>query len=203
MRNIAWLRTIAVASGLTKIVAQQFYSFDPIDVFWESLLITINLGQLALIWWDNRQRVFSPAARQFLSTFDPKLPNAAAAALLSVGYWHEAPAGSFLTVQGKPVDGLIYLSAGHVRIESGGRAVASCSVGDFLGEMTWQSGKPATGTAVAEDEVRYLRFERHRLEKLLAERPVLQYALQTSFNRNLIAKLERTNTTAPATAQPA
>lgn len=193
MRNIAWLRTFAIVAGTGRILYQ-----DPVTVFWESILVAVNLAQLALIWWSNRRRAFSPATEQFLSTFEPKLTNAAAAALVRAGVWHEAPSGAMLTVQGQSVEALLYVSSGDVRIDVGEHTVGHCGQGDFLGEMTWQSGKPATGTAIAATSVKYLRFERTRLQRLLKRRPELQFALQTSFNRNLIDKLMRSNDSAGA-----
>ncbi|MDX2233220.1 MAG: cyclic nucleotide-binding domain-containing protein [Hyphomonadaceae bacterium] len=194
MRRLVWLRAIAICSSIAQIAHAVLYeSGNPVVIFWESTLTVVNLGQLALMWWENRQRRWSPEEQRFIDTFEPPLPPPAQAALLRTGYWHDAPEGSWLTVQGKPVDGLIFLSEGQVRIESGGKPVATCSAGDFLGEMTWQSGKPATGTAVAVGVVRYLRFERAALERAMKVRPVLRFALQTSFNRNLIEKLVRTN----------
>ena len=201
MRNITYLRFVSIASGIANVVYQNFFDYNPIIAFWEVILVLVNVVQLALIWWENRERHLTPEEAQFQSTFQPPLQPASFAALLHSGYWHEAPAGAALTVQGQPVSALLYVSRGDVRIESGGRAVASCSTGDFIGEMTWQTGKPATGTAVADSTVRYLRFEREHLEKAMERRPELRFALQTSFNRNLIEKLVRTNqTTAPRPA---
>ncbi len=199
MRRIAWLRVIAICSSIAQVNHALLYEDgNPVVLFWEVTLTLVNLGQLAFMWWENRKRRWSSEEAQFIATFDPPLPPVAAAALIRSGYWHDAPEGSWLTVEGKPVDGLIYIAEGQVRIEAGGRSVATCSVGDFLGEMTWQSGKPATGTAVAVGPVRYFRFERSALEKAMKARPVLRFALQTSFNRNLIEKLVRTNQTLAA-----
>ena len=200
MRNITYLRGVSIASGVANVVYQNFFDYNPIIAFWEVIFILVNIGQLALIWWENRERHLTPEEQQFRSTFNPPLQPASFAALLNCGFWHEAPAGAALTVQGQPVSALLYVSQGAVRIESGDRVVATCSTGDFLGEMTWQTGKPATGTAVADGPVHYLRFERENLEKAMKARPELRFALQTSFNRNLIEKLVRTNQTTPARA---
>lgn len=200
MRDIAWLRTIAVVAGGTKIYFQQFYSPDPIDLFWESLLIAVNLLQLAIIWLDNRRRNFSAREKAFLATFEPALPNAEANALLKSGEWGVVEAGSTLTRQGESVGGLIYIASGNVRIEANGHQVATCGPGDFLGEMTWQTGQPATGTAVAETQVEILGFQRGTLKNLLEKRQVLGFAFQSSFNRNLIAKLSRANEIVAASA---
>lgn len=198
MRDIAWLRALAIGSGITKIVYRSYFVFDPVSVFWEAVFVLVNLAQLALMWWENRRRTLTPEEEAFIALFQPRLPFSAANHLLRSGYWHEAPAGSMLTVQGQALNALIYLSQGDVRIEAGGRPVARCGPGDFLGEMTWQSGAPATGTAIAETTVRYLRFERVGLEQAMRKRPVLGFALQASFNRNLIGKLVRANETRAA-----
>lgn len=198
MRDISWLRTFAIASGTTRIIFE-----DPLTAFWEMLLVSVNIGQLALIWWDNRKRNFSPATQQFLSTFEPRLDNASAAALVRAGLWHEAPSGSMLTTQGEAVDALLYVSSGDVRIQVNGAEVGACSTGDFLGEMTWQSGNPATATTVAASSVKYFRFERKKLQKLLKRRAELKFALQTSFNKNLVDKLMRSNEQARAAVETA
>jgi len=201
MRNLSWLRIIAIGSGLAKLGYRFYTGTNPMESFWESVLVIVNVGQLALVWWDNRKRRWRPEEAQFLSTFTPPLPYSAAADLLRSGHWHEAPDGAQLTKEGEPVEALSYISSGQVRIEAGGRAVATCSVGDYLGEMTWDTGKPATGTAVAVGPVLYLSFSRASLDAAMQHRPVLRYALQTTFNRNLVDKLVRANTAMrPATA---
>ncbi|MDX2235013.1 MAG: cyclic nucleotide-binding domain-containing protein [Hyphomonadaceae bacterium] len=193
MRNIVWLRCLAVGSGVTKIVYRWFFVFDPVSVFWELVFVGVNLTQLAIMWWENRRRHMTEEETRFVDGFRPRLPHAAAAALLESGRWIDADAGARLTLEGEALNALIYVSEGDVRIESGGRTVGRCGPGDFIGEMTWQSGAPATGTAVADGPVRYLRFERAALEAVLRKRAVLGFALQASFNRNLIDKLMRAN----------
>ena len=193
MRNLSWLRILAIGSGLAKIGYQFYTQSNAMESFWESILVVVNVAQLLLVWWDNRRRRWTPAERLFLETFNPALPHSAAATLLRSGFWHEAPDGTSIIEEGQTVNALLYLSKGTVRIEVGASAVGECSTGDFLGEMTWQSGKPATATAITAGPVLYLRFGRDNLERAMKQRPVLQYALQTSFNSNLIDKIVRSN----------
>lgn len=193
MRNLSWLRVIAIGSSLAKIAYHFFTQTNPIESFWESVLVLVNVTQLVIIWWDNRKRGWTARQKQFLSNFDPPLPHSAAATLLRSGFWHEAPAGVKIIEEAQPVSALLYVSSGEVNIEVGGSTVGQCSTGDFLGEMTWQSGKPATATAITAGPVLYLRFGRDSLERAMKQRPVLQYALQTSFNKNLIDKIVRSN----------
>ena len=193
MRDIAWLRALAIFGGLAKIAYRTFYVYDPTSIVWETVFVFINLAQLILIWWENRTPHYSDEETHFVETVVPGLSHAAAQALLASGKWDDVPAGTRLTVAGQRVEALIFISRGRVRIESDGVVVGTCAAGDFLGEMTYASGKAATATAIANEPVRVLRFARTALEKAQHERPVLKLALQASFNRNLIDKLMRAN----------
>lgn len=195
MRDIAWLRALAIIAGLTKIVYRLYFVYDPVTVFWESILVTLNVAQLLLIWWENRQPKFNKEQQDFLAHVAPKLPPAAARALMQQGVWSDLPAGTKVTTEGVPTEALTYISSGQVRIERNGRVVATCGAGDFIGEMTYASRRAATATTIAEEPARILSFQREKLETLLTAKPVLRYALQASFNRNLIDKLLRTTGT--------
>ena len=193
MRNIAWLRALAILGGIGKIVYRTYYVYDPTSIVWETLFVVINLGQLILIWWENRPPHFNAEEQHFVTTVVPELAPAAARALLNSGRWDDITAGTKLTTAGERVNALIFISHGRVRIESGGTTVGTCADGDFLGEMTYANGNAATATAIANEPGRVLRFERKALERAQQARPVLKMALQASFNRNLTDKLLRAN----------
>ncbi len=193
MRDIVWLRALAITGGLAKIVYRTYFVYDPVSVVWEALFVVINVVQLILLWWENRPPHFNHEEQHFVTTVAQGLTPAAARALLRTGSWKNVEAGTRLTTAGERVNALIFISQGKVSIESAGATVATCTAGDFLGEMTFANGNAATATAIASEPVRFLSFERHALEKAQAARPVLRLALQASFNRNLIDKLVRAN----------
>lgn len=193
MRSMAWLRGIAVVAGIAKIIYRSVFVFDPISILWESVFVLVNLGQLIVLWWMNRPPRVTEEEKYMLDTLAPHLPPAAARALLARVEWREAAAGTHLTDEGKAVGGLLFVSAGDVDVVVAGRTVAQCSRGDFIGEMTWEEGNPATATAVARSGVRYAWFEREGLRKVLGRVNLLRYALSASFSRNLIQKIARRN----------
>lgn len=193
MRNIAWLRALAILGGIGKIVYRTYYVYDPTSIVWEAVFVLINVAQLLIIWWENRTPHYTDEESHFVDTVAPGLSHAAARTLLRSGHWQDVAAGTRLTAAGERVNALLFISRGKVRIESGGTVVGTCSTGDFLGEMTYGNGNAATATAIASEPVRLLRFERQALEKAQHDRPVLKIALQASFNRNLIDKLMRAN----------
>ncbi len=202
MRNMAWLRTLAVMSGVIEILYRIYFLYDPVSIFWKSLFILVNLIQLALIWYENRRYKLSHEEHHFIETVCPQLTAQRARKLLNVGAWHTAAAGRQLTFKGQMVPFLMFVSSGDVRVEVDGRVVGQCSRGDFLGEISFITEQPATADSFAVTEVRYLAFERKALAKLLSVEFELAHTLESSFNRNLIEKLVKTNAGGPDSAAP-
>lgn len=46
MRRIVWLRAIAVAAGISKVIYRIFFIFDPVSVLWESMFVLVTVGEL-------------------------------------------------------------------------------------------------------------------------------------------------------------
>ncbi len=193
MRKMVWLRALAISSGVAKIIYRLYFVFDPISVIWEAIFVLVNVGQLVLIWWEDRAPDYTEEERDFIEVVGPTLPAATARRLLKSGQWADVPAGHKLTVDGQRVEALTFISSGQVQIEKNGTRIGACGPGDFLGEMTYANGKAATATSVATEPTRVLRFERKALEAAQHARPMIRIALQASFNRNLIDKLLRSN----------
>jgi CRP-like cAMP-binding protein len=107
----------------------------------------------------------------------------------------EIPADEVLVREGEVVKDLLYVASGVARIESAGRIIAVCGPGDYLGEMSFLSGEPATATVVASRPMRVLAFDQQRLHVAVASDAAIHRAMEAGLNRNLVGKLVRANTT--------
>lgn len=88
---------------------------------------------------------------------------------------------------------LIVITRGTVQIEKDGRVVGACGEGDFIGEMSFLSGEPASATVLVTNPVDCMAFDHERLRAFLDRNTDIRHAIEASFNRNLLAKLVRTN----------
>ena len=108
-----------------------------------------------------------------------------------------------LTREGEKVTRLLYLADGIVKIELGGRVVAICGPGDYIGELSYLSGKPASATAIVVKPARVLAFEQAKLTAAIKGDAPLRRTLESALNRNLAGKLVRSNETgAGGAAEP-
>lgn len=194
MRRMVWLRSFAVASGVAKIIYRAFFVFDPVSVLWETVFVLVNIVQLLLIWYYERHHRFTEDQRHFVDSMPQSVERRALKRLLAFATVREVPADEVLVREGEVVKDLLYVATGVARIESAGRIIAVCGPGDYLGEMSFLSGEPATATVVASKPMRVLAFDQQRLHTAVASDAAIHRAMEAGLNRNLVGKLVRANT---------
>ena len=193
MRNISWLRVIAIGSAVASLIYRLFFLFDPVSVAWQTVLILVNIVQLAFLWSEHWRSGLTEDELHFLETVIPNIHRSRARRVFKAGQWKLAEEGEQLTTDGVVVPSLIFVSSGAVRIDKDGLPVAICGRGDFVGEISFITGEPATADAIAAGPTRYLSFDRAALKRLLDSDSELKNGMEASFNRNLIDKLVKSN----------
>lgn len=193
MRRMVALRILAVASGVAKIVYRAFFVFDPVSVLWETIFVLVNIGQLLIIWYYEYHHRFAEEEQHFAENMPEGVDRSAIKRLLDLSDLERYEAGAVLTTEGEPVQRLMYLADGIVKIEHGDRVVAICGPGDYIGELSFLSGKPASATATVAKPARILVFDQTRLNTAIEADPQLRRTLESALNRNLAGKLVRSN----------
>lgn len=193
MRRMSLLRTFVILSALMAITYDVLWLRDPVGVFWETLLVLVNVVQLTITWQRTRSARFSGEEEAFAGECFPTLSRSEHRDLLDQGLWISAEPGVVLTTQGVAVDHLIYLAEGPAEVISGERTVAMCEPGAFIGEMTVLQGAPANATVKLATPARYWAVEAGRMRAFAARHPGIRAALGNSFAMNMRDKLVRSN----------
>jgi len=140
MRRMIWLRTLAVASGLKKIIYRAFLVLDPVRVVWEAVFVAVNLAELAIIWYAEYRHRFTEEGNYFAASMPAGTERSAIKKLLEHSELVRFEPGELLTRQGEPVGLLLYLADGIVKVEADDRLVAICGPGDYIGELSFLGG---------------------------------------------------------------
>ncbi|WP_417309295.1 Crp/Fnr family transcriptional regulator [Devosia sp.] len=191
MRDMSWLRAIAIAAGVLRITNRAFVHVDYVVVFWESIFVAVNVGQLLLLWYYARRHRFSADEQVFLKHLPKGVERVVAQRLLRLSTLREVEDGAVLTRQGEPMTDLLFVTEGVVQIEQGDRIVAVCGAGDFIGEMSFLSGANANATARAAHPLRVIAFDQKKLRAALDRDANLRRALDASFSSGLVGKLSK------------
>lgn len=197
MRRMLYLRTLALLAG-TFSAGYYYTTGDSVSMFWETTFALVNAAQLLVLFIENRRGRFSAEEQKFIDAVLSGVERAQARRLVKLGAWTEVADGVVLIREESTPDHLYYVVDGAARVDRDGRTIGSVGPGDFLGEMSYLTGKPASATVETTAPMRYLAFERGQLRAHLARNEAVAHALEASFNRNLVDKLVKTNTDAKA-----
>jgi len=192
MRTMHWLRLFAIAAGSISAI-YYFTLADFVSMFWESLFSFVNIIQLTLLAIENRRGKFSEDEQLFFATVLQNVERAHARKLIRTARSQEHETGTILVTQDTWPKQLKFIVRGHAAITLDDKQIAIAGPGDFIGEMSYLTGKAASATATALTHVRFLAFDRTRLETELDKYASLRHALEAGFNRNLVDKLIKAN----------
>lgn len=195
MRDIFWLRVLAILSGLTGIAYDVVWLQDPVGTFWESLFTLVNLFQWLWLLYD-RKRVYLTADQvRIRDRVFPVLSNQEFLKIFAIARRQLFSPGQHLLEQGQKVSRLYLIDRGEAEVLLGDTRISVCIAGDFIGEIGFFNYVPATATVNAGQGLECLVFDCEELRSVMAANPTLERGITFAMNANLANKLIRNNDT--------
>jgi hypothetical protein len=193
MSDMVWLRTIAIAAGLFRILNRGWINIDHVVVPWEILFVAVNIAQLLIIWYYRKRHRFSEEEQRLADRMPERVERQTIRRILKLGEARGAGPGHVFTTADAPVSELVFVTDGIVQIERAGQILAVCGPGEFVGEMSFLSGAQASADARAVRPVRYVAFNQAKLLTAMNADPGIRHAMDAILNRNLVDKLAKAN----------
>jgi CRP-like cAMP-binding protein len=193
MRNISWLRIFYIIATLIGIFYVIFWVKDPVALFWETILLFVNLYQLAILEWRNFWAKFSSEDQDFIKDKFKSLPKGHARILLNGGNWKTVEDQEILTIENQASSHLSYIAKGNVDIIVNDKKLLVAGPSNYIGEMTVLSREPASATVIANGPVRVWQIEAKKLQTIIDNYSDIGLALDASFARNYREKLKQAN----------
>lgn len=193
VKDILWLRILAVLSCIFGIAYLYFLPSGPqwTPIGWNIVFMVINVVQIGLIVRERSSVSFSEEEKELYETLFQSFAPFEFMKLLRVGAWNEARPGEILAVEDQPIDRVMLIYNGKAGVEAHGEQVAELRDGNFIGEMSYIRGGPATATVKAVEPMRYLSWTKDSLTKMLNRNPSMRSAMQAVFSADLTKKLVR------------
>jgi len=180
MRVMTWLRILVIVSAILAISYGAFILRDPVTVFWETLLVAVNVYQLFRLHWRNLRARFSPEERSLFSRHFFGLSAGETRWLCGL-------------ILGKPVSHLTYVASGLAEVRVHDVPVSVVEPGNFVGEMTAPEALPATATVRAKIALRVWQIEAATLRDMIKSDSDFARELEAAFAREFRAKLIASN----------
>jgi len=189
--NLYWLRLLAIlALGLEGIY---FYcaSTPPlwVGIAWAAVFVAINLMQIALLTRERLNVQISGPGDFLHRGFFPEMTPMEFRRFLKTGNWLEVAKGALLTIEGKLVPELFFITRGNARMTLNGEVIMSLGPGTILGEKSFLSGGNASATIFAETELSVFAVNKLTLLTLMQHDRGVESAIFKMMGRDMSAKL--------------
>jgi hypothetical protein len=192
VRDILWLRVLAVASALAAI---PYFLLQPTPLWapfgWSVLFTGINVFQTWRLVVERRPVKLTPEEEEVHRLVFRDLPPKKTLQVIGVGTWGSASPGEQLIERGKPLESIALIVRGKVRVTQNGRLLGELGPGEIVGSALLLSGARSAVDAVTTEVTRTLRWNAATLEQYLDANPETRNLFQRHLARDLAGKLER------------
>ncbi len=199
MRNIAFLRSLAIASGVLAI----YYGFqvgrEPlwIPILWNLLFICVNLVHLALSRWRARSVTLGPLEDFLAKTVLMNFPPAEVRSFAALSGEGELAKGAQLIKFNTEISHLFCLLKGSVDILVNEKKVAALGPGRFVGEMSLLTRSRTRADVVAAEDLKLLVWKHEDIEKWVNSDASRLGLLQSALGTQIVEELLRQQTLQP------
>jgi hypothetical protein len=192
MRNILYLRLLAIAAATFAIAyfsAQSERLWVPI--FWNAMYVAINSYQVYVLLSQRRPRQFTDPNEDFLYTnVFHALPPGTFQNLINAAQVITVQPEAILYRQNDHVEHIYIIAKGAAEIVYGGRSITTYPRGSFLGELSFTTGRTATATVKAKEEMTCYFWQHEAFREFLENNPYVENVLNDILGLNLINKLK-------------
>ncbi|WP_218932286.1 cyclic nucleotide-binding domain-containing protein [Adhaeretor mobilis] len=193
VRDILWLRIVTIAAIAAMLpyyyCCHSSPQYQPIA--WCSLFVAVNLVQIGLLIWERRPVFVGERELQIYREVFNSLSAREFVKLLSVADWKQVASEAKLLSQNESVDALMLIARGTGGVQIDGRHVADIRVNQFLGEMAFLTGAPASADVIAQTELQVLSWPLDKLRDFLVEYPQIHFKLRGVLGTDLVEKLRQ------------
>jgi CRP-like cAMP-binding protein len=199
-----WLRVVAMV-GLSMEILYFYFSGGDLrtGIGWDIIFIAINGYQLYQLVKDRYTLRLPDADRELLRSVMKGLNDFQIARLLSVGDFVTVAPGTVLATEQRDLERLVFMCSGTARVTIGGREIAKLVPGNFVGEVAFLTGKPATATVISETDLRTVTFQTDKLNEFIAGESEVAGLIYQLLGREVASKIKVSNHLLLAASSPA
>ena len=197
VKDILYLRLLSILASIFSLIYNYFIPPEPmlIAVFWNGVFIITNLYHIAVIIYEKRPVKMSPKEKELYETMFRGLSPVEFLKIIKVAEWKEFKSPLPIIQQGKLVNDLILIYNGAVDVLVNDKKVAELKDGQFVGDMSFLTEKPATATCKVTHTTECLVWPQKDFKDLLKRNPSLYFTIQSllseQVSNNLVSSSQK------------
>lgn len=197
VKDILYLRLVSVVASLFSVLYNFYIPVEPmwIAIGWNIIFILLNLYHVAVIIYEKRPVDMTDKEKELYETMFKGLTPVEFLKITKVAEWKKFNTPLPIITQGKPVKDLILIYNGTVDVLVNDNKVAELKDGQFVGEMSFLTEKPATATCRVEHNAECLVWPQQDFKDLLKRNPSLYFTIQSllseQVSNNLVSSSQK------------
>ena len=197
VKDILYLRILSILASLFSVLYNFYIPLEPmwLPIGWNIIFVLVNLYHIAVIIYEKRPVKMSPKEKELYETMFRGLSPVEFLKITKVAQWKQFKSPLPIIQQGKPVYDLILIYNGMVDILVNDKKVAELKDGQFVGEMSFLTEKPATATCKVAHTTECLVWPQKDFKDLLKRNPSLYFTIQSllseQVSNNLVSSSQK------------
>ena len=189
VKDILYLRFVSILASLFSVFYNWVIPVEPmwIPIGWNFVFVALNLYHIAVIVYEKRPVHMSPKHKELYETMFKDLTPVEFLKITKLADWEHFKSGEVIIQERHAVETLNLIYNGTVNVKVGGKKVAELKDGQFVGEMSFLTEKPATATCIVKHDAELLVWRQREFKELLKRNPSLYYSIQSLLSTQLVS----------------
>ena len=197
VKDILYLRILSILASLFSVLYNFYIPVEPmwLAINWNIIFVLVNIYHISVIIYEKRPVKMSPKEKELYETMFRGLSPVEFLKITKIARWKKFKSPLPIIQQGKPVNDLILIYNGMVDILVNDKKVAELKDGQFVGEMSFLTEKPATATCKVAHTTECLVWPQKDFKDLLKRNPSLYFTIQSllseQVSNNLVSSSQK------------
>ena len=191
VKDILYLRFLSILASLFSVFYNFYIPVEPmwLPIGWNFVFVALNLYHIAVIIYEKRPVQMSPKHKELYETMFNDMTPVEFLKITKIADWTHFKSGEVITQQTHKVPDLNLIYNGTVDVAVDGKKVAELKDGQFIGEMSFLTEKPATATCIVKHDSEVLVWKQEQFKELLKRNPSLYFTIQSLLSAQVSSAL--------------
>jgi len=196
VKDILYLRLVSILASLFSVFYNWVIPVEPmwIPIGWNFVFVLLNLYHIAVLMYEKRPVKMNDKNAELYETLFKDMTPVEYLKVSKIAEWKTFKPGEIIIQQGMPVKDLHLIYNGTVDVVVKDKTVAQLKDGQFVGEMSFLTEKPATATCVVKHDTECLVWKQEQFKDLLKRNPSLYFTIQSLLSTQVSSALVSSNT---------
>ena len=191
MKDIIWLRTFSIISGLIGMGYNYLHHLGPlwIQIGWLAFFILINIYMIISFYISNRKSGFTDEDINIWKQNFWGLSAEEYRGIRKIMTNHIFKTNDIVLTKGQETKYIYFIVSGYLQVAIDEDIIKILSSGDIAGEMSFLTDTPVNAHVTATQDTHCISIEITKLRSIMMRSPSFHVSMTNLFNKNLIKKI--------------